>query len=176
MLTRNTNLFSFSYKTLGQALATAIGAGAVSLALAQSVTVSESWARATVVGQKATGVFMKLTSANGSRLVSASSPVAGFGEVHEMRMDGDVMKMSPLKDGLELPAGKSVELKPGSFHVMLMDLKGPLVKDTTIPVTLVFADAKGVQTKTELTVPVNAMTQGHGGMKQGGMMTQGEMK
>ena len=76
-----------------------------------------------------------------------------------MRMEGDVMKMHALKDGLEIPAGKPVELKPGSYHVMLIDLKTPLVKDTTIPVTLVFVDSKGVETKTELTVPVNSMAQ-----------------
>jgi copper(I)-binding protein len=67
------------------------------------------------------------------------------------------MKMRPIKGGLELPAGKTVELKPGSFHIMLMDLKTSLTKDTTIPLTLVFVDAKGVESKTELTVPVKAM-------------------
>ena len=67
------------------------------------------------------------------------------------------MKMHAMKDGLEIPAGKTIELKPGSYHVMLMDLKTPLLKDTTIPVTLLFVDAKGVESKTELTVPVNAM-------------------
>ncbi len=175
MQTLNTHTQSATRKALRLALATAITAGACGFALAQSVTVNNPWARATVAGQKATGVFMQLTSANGARLVGASSPVAGVGEVHEMKLENDVMKMSPLKDGLELPAGKTVELKPGGFHVMLMDLKGPLAKDTTIPVTLVFADAKGVQTKTELTVPVNAMAHGHGGMKQGAMMKQGEM-
>ena len=69
------------------------------------------------------------------------------------------MKMHALKDGLEIPAGKTVELKPGSYHVMLMDLKTPLVKNTTIPVTLVFVDSKGVETKTDLTVPVKSMAQ-----------------
>lgn len=129
------------------------------MAFAQTVTVSEPWARATVQGQKATGVFMRLSSAKGTRLVSVSSPVAAIGQVHEMRMDGDIMKMQALKDGLEVPAGKTVELKPGGFHIMLMDLKTPLQKDTSIPLTLVFVDAQGVQSKTELTVPVNAMGQ-----------------
>ena len=69
------------------------------------------------------------------------------------------MKMHALKDGLEIPPGKTVELKPGSYHVMLMDLKSPLMKDTMIPVTLVFVDSKGVESKTELTVPVNSMAQ-----------------
>jgi copper(I)-binding protein len=90
--------------------------------------------------------------------VGASSPVAAVGEVHEMRLEGDVMKMHPLKGGLELPAGKTIELKPGSYHIMLMDLKMSLNKDSTIPLTLNFVDAKGVESKTELNVPVKAMT------------------
>ncbi len=121
---------------------------------AQGVEVKDAWARATVQGQMATGAFMKLTSKEGSRLVSASSPVAGVTEVHEMKMDNNIMKMSAIP-GLDLPAGKAVELKPGGYHVMLMDLKMPLKKDSTIPLTLVFKDAKGVETKTELKVPVN---------------------
>jgi len=128
-----------------------------SFAMAQAVTVSDAWARATVQGQKSTGVFMNLTSVAETRLISVSSPVAEVAQVHEMRMEGDIMKMQALKNGLELPAGKSVELKPGGYHVMLMDLKLPLQKDTAIPLTLVFVDGKGIQTKTELRVPVNAM-------------------
>ena len=122
---------------------------------AQNVEVKGAWARATVQGQMATGAFMKLTAKEGTRLVSASSPVAGVTEVHEMAMDNNVMKMRAIP-GLDLPAGKAVELKPGGYHVMLMDLKAPLQKDTTIPLTLVFKDAKGVETKTELKVPVNS--------------------
>jgi copper(I)-binding protein len=124
-------------------------------ALAQSVAVEGAWARATVQGQKATGAFMKLVAKDGARLVSVSSPVAGVTEVHEMKMDGNVMQMRPLTGGLELPAGKAVELKPGGYHVMLMDLKTPLQKNTTIPLTLVFKDAKGVETRAELKVPVS---------------------
>ncbi|HQC86199.1 MAG TPA: copper chaperone PCu(A)C [Rhodoferax sp.] len=124
-------------------------------AFAQTVEVKDAWARATVQGQMATGAFMKLTAKEGSRLVAASSPVAGVTEVHEMVMDNNVMKMRAVS-GLDLPAGKAVELKPGGYHVMLMDLNAPLKKDTTIPLTLVFKDAKGVESKTELKVPVNA--------------------
>jgi copper(I)-binding protein len=125
-------------------------------ALAQTVVVKDAWVRATVQGQKATGAFMNLSSAEGSRLKSVSSPVAGVAQVHEMRMDGDIMKMAALPNGLELPAGKTVELKPGGYHVMLMDLKMPLPKDSSVPLTLVFVDAKGVESKTELKLPVNA--------------------
>jgi copper(I)-binding protein len=124
---------------------------------AQTVDVKDAWARATVPGQKATGAFMKITAKDGAKLVSVTSPVAGVAEVHEMKMDGDVMKMRAVAGGLDLPAGKAVELKPGGYHVMLMDLKAPLQKDSAIPITLTFKDAKGVESKTELSVPV-AMT------------------
>jgi copper(I)-binding protein len=147
------------FKASRMLIATLLTACVCSIAQAQAVTVNNPWARATVPGQKGAGVFMTLTSPVGSRLISASSPIASFGQVHEMHMEGDVMKMRALKDGLEIPAGKTVELKPGSYHVMLMDLKTPLLKDTTIPVTLLFVDSKGVETKTELTVPVNSMAQ-----------------
>ena len=140
-------------KTLTAILA--LGCGALSAQTA--VDVKDAWARATVPGQKATGAFMKLTAKDGAKLVSASSPVAGVAEVHEMKMDGDVMQMRAVAGGLDLPAGKAVELKPGGYHVMLMDLKAPLQKDSTIPLTLVFKDAKGVQSKLEVKIPV-AMT------------------
>ena len=123
-------------------------------ALAQNVEVKDPWARATVQGQKASGAFMTLTAKTDTTLVGVASSVAGVAEVHEMKMDGGVMQMRALPKGLELPAGKAVPLKPGSFHLMLMDLKVPLRKDTTIPVTLRFKDAKGVESTLELKVPV----------------------
>ena len=123
------------------------------------VAVDGAWARTSVQGQKGTGAFMKLTAKSDLKLVSASSPVAGITEVHEMKMEGDLMKMRAIPS-LDLPAGKAVELKPGGYHVMLLDLKMPLAKDTTVPMTLVFKDAKGVQSKLELQVPVSARAPG----------------
>ena len=123
-------------------------------AFAQNISVTDAWTRATVQGQKATGAFMKITAKDNTKLVGVSSPVAGVAEVHEMKMDKDVMKMAALSNGLDLPAGKTVELKPGGYHVMLMDLKAPLAKDSTVPVTLTFQDAKGVKTQMDLKVPV----------------------
>lgn len=96
---------------------------------------------------------MRLTSKESLRLVRAESPAAGVTEVHEMKMEGDIMKMRAVP-ALELPAGKTVELKPGGYHVMLMDLKGPVAKDSVLPITLVFEDAKGVQSKLNLSLPV----------------------
>ena len=137
------------------ALAALMAAFASTSAVAQSIVVKDPWVRAAVPGQTGTGAFMKITAKDGSRLVSASSPVAGVTEVHEMKMEGNIMKMRALEAGLELPAGKTVELKPGGYHVMLMDLKGPLAKDSTVPLTLVFKDAKGVESRIELKVPVS---------------------
>lgn len=124
-----------------------------------AVKVEGAWARASVQGQKATGAFMRLTAKDGARLVRAESPAAGLTEVHEMKMEGDIMKMRAVPV-LDLPAGKTVELKPGGYHVMLLDLKAPLAKDTEVPITLVFQDAKGVESKLNLTVPVGTAAPG----------------
>lgn len=136
---------------------TVIAALACGTLYAQTVEVQDAWARASVPGQKATGAFMKITARDGARLVAVSSPAAGVAEVHEMKMEGDVMRMRAVQGGLDLPAGKTVELKPGGYHVMLMDLKTTLPKDSTLPLTLVFKDAKGVESKVELKVPVAAV-------------------
>ena len=118
------------------------------------VKVEQAWARATVQGQKATGAFMKITAPQATQLVAVSTPVAGVAEIHEMKMDGGVMKMRAMPV-LDLPANQAVELKPGSYHMMLMDLKAPLMKDSSVALTLVFKDAKGVESKQQISVPVN---------------------
>ena len=137
-----------------------------SLAFAQApsamVEVKDAWVRSTVPGQKGTGAFMKITAKDGVRLVGVSSPAAGVGEVHEMKMEGDIMKMRALSS-LDLPAGKAIELKPGGYHIMLMDLKQPMVKDSKVPLTLLFKDAKGVESKLELIVPVSSVAPGVSG-------------
>lgn len=140
-------------------LAALTSATAQAQAADPAITIKDAWVRTTVPGQKATGAFMKITAKEGTRLVGASTPVAGVAEVHEMKMDGDVMKMRAVPV-LELPAGKTVELKPGGYHVMLMDLKAALPKDSTVPLTLLFKDAKGVEGKLELKLPVAAMGPG----------------
>ena len=127
---------------------------ALSFAASAQVTVKDAWVRATVAQQKATGAFMQLLSAQDAQLISAQSPVAGVVEVHEMRMDGGVMKMRAVP-ALDLPAHQAVELKPGSYHLMLMDLKAPLMKDSSVALTLTFKDAKGVESKQQVSVPVN---------------------
>ena len=125
-------------------------------AFAQPVQVSNAWMRPTVPGQQATGAYMSLTAPKALTLVGISTPAAGIAEVHEMKMDGDVMKMREIP-ALALPAGKTVALKPGGLHVMLMDLKQPVAKDTRVPMTLRFRDAAGVESTLDLVLPV-AMT------------------
>ena len=122
-------------------------------AQAQNVLVKDAWVRATVPGQQATGAFMKITTKDGGKLVSVSSPAAGVAEVHEMKMEGGVMQMRAVAGGLDLPAGKTVELKPGGYHVMLMDLKAPLAVGTVIPLNLVVKTAKG-ETRIDMKVLV----------------------
>ncbi len=112
---------------------------------AQNVTVNNAWVRGTVVGQTVSGAFMDLTSAENAILVGAASPAAGMVELHEMSMDNGVMKMRALAK-LDLPAGQTVSLKPGSYHIMLMELKQPLKKGDVLPLTLKFAgkDKRGM--------------------------------
>ena len=113
------------------------------------VSVDKPWVRTTVPQQTTTGAFMTITSAQGGKLVAASSPVAASVEVHEMRMDGDVMKMRPV-DALPLPAGKPVELKAGAYHMMLMGLKKPVKFGDVVPITLVVEDAAGERQTVEV--------------------------
>jgi periplasmic copper chaperone A len=122
---------------------------------AQTVKVENAWVRAAVQGQQGTGGFMKLTADQDMRLVGISSPVAGVGEIHEMKMEGDVMQMRAISTGLALPAGKSVELKSGGMHLMLLDLKQALPKDTVVPMTLLLKDKAGKDIKMEIKVPVS---------------------
>jgi copper(I)-binding protein len=126
-------------------------------AASAQTTVKDPWVRSTVPQQMATGMFAQITSAQGGKLVSASSPVAGVVEVHEMSMDGNVMKMRAIPV-LELPAGKAVELKPGGYHVMLMDLKQPLKAGDTVSVSLVIEGADKKRETIEVKAPVKAMS------------------
>ena len=121
------------------------------------VSVKEPWVRATVAQQKATGVFMQLQSMQDAKLVGASSPVAGVVEVHEMAMDGGVMKMRAVPN-LALPAGKAVDLKPGGYHVMLMDLKAQVKTGDMVPLTLQIEGKDGKRQTLEVKATARAMS------------------
>ncbi len=124
---------------------------------AQNIVAKDPWVRATVTQQKATGMFAQIISSADARLVEARSPAAGVVEIHEMSMDGNMMKMRALPDGLELPAGKAVDLKPGGYHVMLMDLKQPLKAGDTVEVTLVVEGKDKKRENIVLKAPVRAL-------------------
>lgn len=120
----------------------------------QTVEIKDAWVRPAMPGQQATGAFMTITAKDGAKLVGLTTPVAGVAEVHEMKMEGDIMRMRAVQGGLDLPAGKAVALKPGGYHLMLMDLKGPLPKGGTVALTLLLRGANGVPSQLELKVPV----------------------
>lgn len=120
------------------------------------LTIKDAWVRGTVTEQKATGAFMQLTSASDLRLIEARSPVAGIVEIHEMVMADNTMKMRAVP-GLDLPAGKTVELKPGGYHVMLIDLKGQLKQGDTVPISLVVQAKDGKRETVEVKAPVRAL-------------------
>lgn len=109
--------------------------------------IDHPWARATPGGATVGGGFMKIKNAGSAadRLVAGSAEVAGRVEIHEMAVIDGIMKMRALDKGLEIAPGKTVELKPGGFHVMLMDLKRPLKQGETVKATLVFEKAGSLQ-------------------------------
>ena len=123
------------------------------------VSAEQPWARATAPRQTVGGVYVTLTSPVDDRLLSASSPVAGHAEVHEMTMEGNVMRMRELTGGLKLPAGQAVALAPGGLHVMLVDLKQPLAVGQVIPVQLRFEHAPPVDLQVRV-APVGAQAPG----------------
>ena len=137
-------------------IAFALASLSLAAAAHAQVTLTDPWVRATVPQQKATGLFMHIDATQDVRLVSGQSPVAGVVEVHEMAMEGDVMKMRHIP-ALDIPAGKAVELKPGGYHIMLMDLPKPVSAGETIPLTLVFEDKQGQRSEVTVQAPVRAL-------------------
>lgn len=154
------------------AFAAGLLSAAVSIPALAQVSITDPWARATVPAQKATGAFMGLQSATAARLVEVRTPVAGRAELHEMAMEGQVMRMRRV-DAIELPAGKPVSLAPGGYHVMLFDLKRQLKEGENVDLTLVVQDAAGKRQDIKATLPVMPLSHsgksgagqhaGHGG-------------
>jgi copper(I)-binding protein len=106
------------------------------------VHVTDAWVRATVAAQRATGAFMKLKSMETMQLVGVRTPVAALAEIHSMRLNSnDVMEMRAIPS-LSLTAGTVTELRPGSFHIMLMQLKAPIQTGQKVPLTLILEDAR----------------------------------
>lgn len=113
----------------------------------QDLMIAMPMARATPPNAPVAAGFLTVTNTgeNDDRLVAARSDVAGRVEIHEMAMDGDVMKMRELADGLPIPSGETVVLQPGGIHLMFMELKKPLVEGATVDVTLVFGNSGEIE-------------------------------
>ncbi len=129
-----------------------------------SLEIDQPWARATPPTAPTGEGFFTITNkgATPDRLVAMRTPAANQAEIHEMKMEGDVMRMRELDKGLELPPGATVTLSPGGFHMMLIGLKKPLIKDTRVPVTLVFEKAGSIDVELEV-APLGATRPPHGG-------------
>ena len=141
-------------------LAAALIACAASLPTwAANVSVTDAWARATMPGQQVSGAYMQLQSDADARLVSVSSPAVPRVEVHEMKMDGNVMRMREVK-AIDLPKGKTVTLQPGGFHIMLMNLPKPIAVGDVIPLTLV-VESGGKRQTIEVKAEARAAMQHH---------------
>ncbi len=135
-----------------------IGTRAPALA-ADAVSVSKPWVRATVAGQSVAGAYMDITAKANAALLGVASPVAAKAELHTMTMDGGMMKMRPLAK-LDLPAGKTVNLKPGGNHVMLIDITRELKAGERVPLTLTVQDATGARSTLRVDAEVRAGAEG----------------
>lgn len=108
-----------------------------------ALEIKHPWTRATPKGAAVAGGYLRVinTGTTPDRLIGGAAEVAKKFEVHEMSLDGGVMKMRELKDGLEIPPGATVELKPGSYHIMMMNLSQPLTKGERVKGSLTFEKA-----------------------------------
>lgn len=127
-------LFAFALLAL-----TACGPSGSGSDEAATVQVSGAICRPTPVGRQMTGCYLTLTAAADDRLASAASPAANLVQIHESRVESNMMMMRELREGLPLPAGQAVALAPGGAHLMLLGVKQPLVAGDTVALTLTFA-------------------------------------
>jgi len=128
---------------------------ATSAGTGQLLTVSDAWARATVLGQTGSGVFLHLTSQEDAQLIGASSLAAERVEIHEMRVANGMMTMRRIET-LPLPAGKTIALDH-EFHIMLIGLKQQLKVGQSVTLSLQWLDAQGTRHVTDVVAPVRAL-------------------
>lgn len=118
-----------------------------------SIDIGHPHARATVAGQSTGGGFLKLANGGADdKLLAATAAVSASVELHSMSMEGDVMRMRQV-DGIALPAGTTVELKPGGLHIMFIGLKAPLKAGAKFPMKLKFEKAGEVEVIVNVEVP-----------------------
>lgn len=125
------------------------------------IRVEHPWAAATPRGAAVGAAYMRLVNTGRApvRLVGATTPAAQRVEIHTMSMDGGVMRMRPMVGGLVVPAGGQVRLAPGGLHLMLINLRGPLLAEDLVPLTLHFDG--GLNVNLELSVEEHAGSHGH---------------
>lgn len=140
-----------------QSIAIVLMSAAMTLTAHAQVAVKDAWVRATVGPQKVTGAFMQITSTQDAKLVAVQSAAAKKVELHTMEMDKDVMRMREIAS-LDLPAGKAVELKPGSYHIMLIDLVKPVKEGDTVAVTLVIENKDKKRENIEVKATAKSLT------------------
>ncbi|MDA8129534.1 MAG: copper chaperone PCu(A)C [Betaproteobacteria bacterium] len=151
-------------KRYGWIIAAAVSLAAQAAAAA-NVSVTDAWARANMPGQPVSGAYMRIQSDADARLVGVSSSVVPRVEVHEMNMDGGVMRMREVKS-LDLPKGKTVSLEPGGYHIMLMNLKKPIAAGDVIPLALT-VESGGKRQTVEVKAVARAMDMSGGAMQHG---------
>lgn len=151
-------------KRYGWIIAAAVSLAAQAAAAA-NVSVTDAWARATMPGQPVSGAYMRIQSDADARLIGVSSSLVPRVEVHEMNMDGGVMRMREVKS-LDLPKGKTVSLEPGGYHIMLMNLKKPIAAGDVIPLALT-VESGGKRQTVEVKAVARAMDMGGGAMQHG---------
>ena len=139
-----------------------LAAGLFSSGALAQVLVSDPWMRATVPAQKSAGAFMRVQSATPARVVGVRTPVAETAELHEMRMQGQTMRMNAV-GSIDLPAGQAVNLAPGGYHVMLFGLKRQLKEGESVPMTLVVEEAGKKRSEVSVAVAVKPITYHAGG-------------
>jgi periplasmic copper chaperone A len=128
----------------------------LSSAVQAAVTATDAWVRGMVPTQKTTGAFFTLRSTEDARLIAVATPAAKTAEIHESGMDSGMMRMRPV-ESIALPAGRSVELKPGGFHVMLLGVAKPLVPGDIVPLTLTLVDATGKRSTVDVKAEVRPL-------------------
>ena len=128
----------------------------MSLHVSAQTVVDDAWVRATVAGQPSTGAFMHITSSTDSKLVEVRSPVARTVQIHESKMQNDVMSMQPVA-AVALPAGESVAIEPEGYHVMLIDLVNQVKAGDQVPLTLIVENSKGVKELIEVKAEARAL-------------------
>jgi copper(I)-binding protein len=144
-------------KSISSKLLLSLALSGVAFQVRAEVSVTAPWVRATVAQQRATGAFMELASTEAVRVVEVRSPAAKIVELHQMRIENNVMKMQAVP-ALELPAGKAVELKPGGYHVMLIDLVKPLTAGERVNLTLVIEGKDNKRSQIDVDAEVRSIS------------------